>query len=225
MSESSTKINPLMATAAIAVIIFSAVGVGVMTGVIPSSKSSSDVSAQTDNKAAVSPVAVQPAPTPVPVPVVKAPPAPVHKHPAPVAQKRAPVPAPQQVAINERTYAPPPPPPVARICNECGVIDMIDVVEKKGEGTGMGAVGGAVIGGLLGKQIGKGRGNTAATVVGVVGGAVAGHEVEKRVKSVNEYRVAVRMEDGTNRYFTFDSTPSYVVGEKVKVIDGRLARS
>jgi len=213
MSETSTKMNPLIATAAIAVIIFSAVGVGVMTGVIPSSKSSSEVPAEMSANTA--------APA-TPAPVAKAPPAPVHKHPAPVVQKRAP--APQQVAVNERTAAPMPP-PVARICTECGVIDMIDVIEKKGDGTGMGAVGGAVVGGLIGKQIGKGRGNTAATVVGVLGGAVAGHEVEKRVKSVNEYHVTVRMEDGTNRNFTFDSAPSYVVGEKVKVIDGRLVRS
>jgi len=214
MSDTSTKMNPLIATAAVAVIIFSAVGVGVMTGVIPSSKSSSEMPAEMTANTAV------PAP---PAPVAKAPPAPVHNHPAPVVQKRAP--APQQVAINERTAVPVPPPPMARICTECGVIDVIDVIEKKGDGTGMGAVGGAVVGGLIGKQIGKGRGNTAATVVGVLGGAVAGHEVEKRVKSVNEYQVTVRMEDGTNRRFTFDSAPSYVVGEKVKVIDGKLVRS
>lgn len=221
MSETSSKMNPLVATAAVALIIFSAVGVGVMTGVIPSSKSSSEVPA---------PTATQTAPAPVTKVVtaseIKATPAPVHKYP-PVAQKRASAPEtrPQQVAVNERTIVPPAPPPVARICTECGVIDMINVVEKKADGTGLGAVGGAVVGGLLGHQIGKGRGNTAATVVGVVGGAVAGNEVERRVKSVSEYHVTVRMDDGSARSFTFDSAPGYVVGEKIKVIDGRIVRS
>ena len=103
MSETSSKINPLVATAAIAVIIFSAVGVGVMTGVIPSSKSSGDVPAQTESKAA-------------PAPKVAAAPAPAHKQPAPVAQKRAPAPEtrPQQVAVNERTAAAPVAAPVPR---------------------------------------------------------------------------------------------------------------
>ncbi len=215
MSETSSKMNPLVATAAIAVIIFSAVGVGVMTGVIPSSKSSGDVPPQIESKAAPAPkVAAAPAP------------APAHKQPAPVAQKRAPAPEtrPQQVAVNERTAAAPVAAPVPRICNECGVVNMIDVIEKKGDGSGLGAVGGAVVGGLLGNQIGKGRGNTAATVVGAVGGAVAGNEVEKRVKSVKEYQVTVRMDDGNTRSFTFDYAPGYAVGEKVKVIDGRLVK-
>lgn len=219
MAETTGKMNPLVATAAVAVIVFSAVGVGVMTGIIPSSKSSADVPAQTAAK-----IAPAPETKAADTPEVKAPPAQVRK--APVAQKRVPASEskPQQVAANEHTSAPPPP-PVARICNECGMIDAINVIEKKGDGSGLGAVGGAVVGGLLGNQIGGGRGKTAATVVGVVGGAVAGNEVEKRVKSVNEYQVTVRMNDGTSRRFTFDSAPGYVVGEKVKVIDGRIVRS
>jgi len=111
-----------------------------------------------------------------------------------------------------------------RICTECGVIDTINVVDKKGEGSGVGAVGGAVVGGLVGNQIGNGRGNTVATVAGALGGAFAGNEVEKRVKSVKEYQVTVRMEDGNTRSFTLDGAPGYAVGDKVKVIDGRLVK-
>jgi outer membrane lipoprotein SlyB len=216
MPESKSKINPLIATAAVAVIIFSAVGVGVMTGVIPSSKSSNEILIPAETKTA-------------PAPEIKAAPAPVHKPAAPVAHKRTPAAEPKQqpaqVAVNEPAPAAAPvPPPVARICTECGVIDMINVIDKKGSGSGLGAVGGAVVGGLLGNQIGSGRGNTAATVVGAVGGAVAGNEVEKRVTSTKEYHVTVRMDDGNTRSFTFDSAPGYVVGEKVKVIDGRLVK-
>jgi outer membrane lipoprotein SlyB len=89
----------------------------------------------------------------------------------------------------------------------------------------LGAAGGAVVGGLLGNQVGGGSGRTAATVAGAVGGAVAGHQVEKHVKSTKQYDVSVRMEDGSFKKFTFDAAPTFTVGEKVKVIDGRLLRS
>jgi hypothetical protein len=39
MSESQNRVSPIIAIAAVSVIVFSAVGVGVMTGVIPSSLS------------------------------------------------------------------------------------------------------------------------------------------------------------------------------------------
>jgi len=207
MSEPNTKMNPLMATAAVAVIIFSAVGVGVMTGIIPSSKSAND--SLTPSEARIAPA-----------PEVKAAPAPVHKPAAQVAHKRTPSAEPrQQLAMNESAAARAP-----RICTECGVIDTINVIDKKGEGSGVGAVGGAVVGGLVGNQIGNGRGNTVATVAGALGGAFAGNEVEKRVKSVKEYQVTVRMEDGNTRSFTLDGAPGYAVGDKVKVIDGRLVK-
>ena len=206
MSEPNTKMNPLMATAAVAIIIFSAVGVGVMTGIIPSSKSANDSLTPAEARMA-------------PAPEVKAAPAPVHKPAAQVAHKRTPE-RPAQVAMSESAAA-----PVPRICTECGVIDTINVVDKKGEGSGVGAVGGAVVGGLVGNQIGNGRGNTVATVAGALGGAFAGNEVEKRVKSVKEYQVTVRMDDGNSRSFTLDGAPGYAVGDKVKVIDGRLVKS
>ena len=208
MSEPNTKMNPLMATAAVAIIIFSAVGVGVMTGIIPSSKSANDSLTPAEARIA-------------PAPEVKAAPAPVHKPAAQVAHKRTPSAEPrQQLAMNESAAARAP-----RICTECGVIDTINVIDKKGEGSGVGAVGGAVVGGLVGNQIGNGRGNTVATVAGALGGAFAGNEVEKRVKSVKEYQVTVRMEDGNTRSFTLDGAPGYAVGDKVKVIDGRLVKS
>ena len=210
MSEPNTKMNPLMATAAVAIIIFSAVGVGVMTGIIPSSKSANDSLTPAEARIA-------------PAPEVKAAPAPVQKPAAQVAHKRTPDAEyrqrPAQVAMNESVAA-----PVPRICTECGVIDTINVVDKKGEGSGVGAVGGAVVGGLVGNQIGNGRGNTVATVAGALGGAFAGNEVEKRVKSVKEYQVTVRMDDGNTRSFTLDGAPGYAVGDKVKVIDGRLVK-
>jgi outer membrane lipoprotein SlyB len=216
--------NPLVATASIAIIIFSVVGVGVMTGMIPSSRSANDARTAAETKV----VAATEEKTTA-APAVKTAPAAAHKPVTPAAQKHTQhteaVQKPVQVAANERTESAPVTPPVARICTECGVIDAVTATDKKGDGTGLGAVGGAVVGGLLGNQVGRGNGNTAATVIGAVGGAVAGNEVEKRVKTTKEYHVSVRMDDGSTRSFTFASDPAYAIGDKIKVIDGKLVRS
>jgi len=235
-----TRLNPLIAAAAVSVIVFSAAGVGVMTGLIPSSKSSSDAltrvapnsTAPTQVNAPEAPTAAMPQPqsshTPSATPSTK------RTAGAPPMQR-------PQVAMNEpmppAAAVPPPPPGPAStaaapppslaptpVCKECGVIDGINIVEKKGSGGPIGVVGGALVGGLLGNQIGRGHGNTAATVIGAVGGAVAGHEVEKRVNSTKEYRVAVRMDDGNIRHFTYQSAPPYTPGERVKVVNGHLSR-
>jgi outer membrane lipoprotein SlyB len=101
----------------------------------------------------------------------------------------------------------------------------VKVVDHKGEASGLGAVGGAVVGGLVGTQIGSGRGTTAATVIGAAGGALAGNEVEKRVKASKQYAVTVRMDDGNFRTVSFENEPGYSIGEKVKVVDGRIVRN
>src|SRR5206468_8219799 len=64
----------------------------------------------------------------------------------------------------------------------CGVVDRIDLVEKKGQGSGLGMIAGGVVGGVLGHQIGSGRGNSAATILGVGAGAYVGNEIEKNSK-------------------------------------------
>lgn len=204
MSEAQSRVSPVVAIAAVAVIIFSVVGVGVMTGVIPSSRSTETANQASDAKTGQAPKARSQAAT-------------RPSNPSTAAPKPA-----TQVAANE-----PRPAPVAapRVCAECGVIDTINVVEQKGQGSGLGAAGGAVVGGLLGNQVGSGRGNTAATVVGAVGGAVVGNEVEKRVKSTKQYNVSVRMDDGNFKSLTFDTAPAFAIGEKVKVIDGKLVKS
>ena len=115
-------------------------------------------------------------------------------------------------------------PAVHAACKDCGTVTDVKTLKQKGEGSGLGAVAGGVVGGVLGHQVGSGRGNTAATVVGAGAGAYAGHEIEKNQKSTTSYQVHVKMEDGKSRYFTFGSATSYKVGDKVKVVDGKLTR-
>ena len=110
------------------------------------------------------------------------------------------------------------------LCKECGTVTSVEKVEKKGEASGAGAVLGGIAGGVLGHQIGSGRGNTAATVVGAAGGAYAGHTIEKNRNATTSHVVHVKMEDGSNRTFTYKDETSYRVGDKVKIVDKKLVR-
>ena len=86
-------------------------------------------------------------------------------------------------------------------CNQhrCGRIKEIQQYEAQGNKTA-GVVAGAVVGGVLGNQVGGGNGRKAMTVLGAIGGAVAGNE----------------------RYFNFTNPTGYRVGDKVKIVDGKL---
>jgi outer membrane lipoprotein SlyB len=108
----------------------------------------------------------------------------------------------------------------------CGVVDRVELVEKKGQGSGLGMIAGGVVGGVLGHQIGSGRGNTAATILGAGAGAYAGNEVEKNAKKTSYWAVAIRMDNGQTRNFTYTNQPPVHEGERVHLIDGgrRLAR-
>lgn len=104
-------------------------------------------------------------------------------------------------------------------CDDCGVVDLIHVVQVKGQGSGVGAVAGGVVGGILGNQVGGGRGRTAMTVVGVGAGAYAGHELEKNMDKRVNYEVHVRMEDNSMRVFNMPE-PAVAVGQRVKIRNG-----
>ncbi len=103
----------------------------------------------------------------------------------------------------------------ASVCRHCGVVESVQAVQRKGEGTGLGAVAGGVLGAVVGHQIGKGDGKKAMTVIGAVGGGVAGNEVEKRARGETLYQVRVRMDDNTER--TLEQTTAPHVGARVDV--------
>jgi outer membrane lipoprotein SlyB len=109
-------------------------------------------------------------------------------------------------------------------CATCGVVESVQYVEKKGEGSGAGLIAGGVVGGVLGHQIGSGRGNTAATIVGAGAGAYAGNQIEKNAKKKSYWVVAVKLDDGQKRSITSSAKPAFKQGDRVKVVDGnRLA--
>lgn len=107
-----------------------------------------------------------------------------------------------------------------------GTIDAIKVVTVDGGTSGAGAVAGGVIGALLGNQVGSGSGRTAATVAGAVGGAVVGNKVESQrgQQARQQYQFSVRMDNGDYRIVNQDSVDDLRVGNRVRLIDGRLYR-
>ncbi|MBX9809990.1 MAG: glycine zipper 2TM domain-containing protein [Burkholderiales bacterium] len=207
MSEAQGRTSPVVVIAAAAVILFSAVGIGVMTGIIPNSFSKTGES-QVLNKEEAKKTE---APSSLPAPEKKA--------TAPAAHKKAPVSeATRRSTVDEPTRVASAP----RSCANCGRVEAINAIQQAGEGSGLGAVAGGVIGGILGNQVGAGSGRTAATVVGAGAGAYAGHEIEKQVKKTLRYDVVVRLDDGTSRTFSYQTEPAFRAGDRIKIIDGAI---
>jgi outer membrane lipoprotein SlyB len=139
--------------------------------------------------------------TGTPVPALSAP---VHSAAAPVREHRSTPPASPSTQVAQ-----------APVCKQCGVIESVQAVKRKGAGTGVGAVTGGVLGAVLGNQVGKGNGRSAMTVLGAVGGGFAGNEVEKRARAETVYEVRVRMDDGA--LHTVEQRQAPRIGERVEV--------
>lgn len=223
MTEPASKTSPFIIAASIAVIIFSIVGVGALTGLIPSRTSKPETPAATPEQTAEAPATANTPSTDKPAMTDKAAALPQESTAKPVhkAASERPAARPTRSAEAARTEST----PQARVCADCGVITAIRTVEQAGEGTGLGAIAGGVAGALLGSQVGAGRGKDVATIAGAVGGGYAGHQIEKKVKTTKHYEIMVRMDDGSHRTITQDTEPAFAIGEKVKIIDGALVRN
>ena len=117
--------------------------------------------------------------------------------------------------------------------SEYGVVQSIDLVQQGntgntgigGSGIGIGTIAGAVVGGVLGNQVGGGTGRTVATVAGAAGGAYVGHELENRQqpRTADQYRVVVRMSNGSYQTLMQSTVADIRVGDRVQ-IDNGIAR-
>lgn len=188
VNNKSSLLYPLMIIAAMAVILFSIVGIATMTGHLPAAFSEVQEGSPTTetNGTAKSDASTSKS--------------------AGAARTAA---SPQRIAR-------------AAPCPDCGVVESITTSEVKGQPSGVGMVAGGVTGGVIGNQIGGGSGRTIATIVGAAGGAYVGNEIEKNVKKTILYRITVRMDDGTTRTLTQETPPGFGIGEKVRIVEGRL---
>jgi outer membrane lipoprotein SlyB len=119
---------------------------------------------------------------------------------------------------------PPPPPANVPVCNECGRVTAVKVIEKEGDTGAAGIIAGGVVGGLLGNQIGRGRGKTVATVAGAAGGAYAGNKIEGKMKTTKTWAVSVRFDNGSERNFNFQSDPGLMAGDAVVASGSGIVR-
>lgn len=107
-----------------------------------------------------------------------------------------------------------------------GTIDSIQVVRGTASTSGSGAVVGGLVGALVGNQVGSGSGRTAATVAGGVAGAAIGNNVEanRNAHGMDMYQINIRMDNGEWRSVTQDSAYDLRVGNRVRLVDGRVYR-
>ena len=112
----------------------------------------------------------------------------------------------------------------AHVCNNCGTVEAVNLIEVKGEGSYLGTIGGGVVGALLGSQVGGGNGRTAAEIAGALGGAYAGRAIEANTRKSTHYEVVVRMQNGTTQTIAYAAEPGYRVGDKVKINGGVIVR-
>jgi outer membrane lipoprotein SlyB len=223
-SQTSTRIHPLVAGAAISVILVSMVGVAAITGLLPTS--SSTPASTLPLTASASSVALTPDAS-TDSNIVKSSSAVVDTQAVPATSHVKPSHKSTNVVSHPaKNYDDSQPVKVAQapqICDSCGTVESVRAVEHQAEqGSGVGAVAGALLGGVLGNQVGGGNGRKLATVAGAVGGGFAGNSIEKRTNTTTSYEVRVRMENGSTRTFTPSNPPDWRAGDRVKVIDGRL---
>jgi outer membrane lipoprotein SlyB len=227
------KLHPLVATAAVAVIVVSVLGaIVVITDQVAAHRGPDSATVASTDTGAGAPDATAPqnsaAPNPS-LPASAAPAAPTHTVTHPV---RPAAPAPQVAGL-----PPPPPgaagvppdlamsaPPAPPVCSDCGIVAAVRPVKIQGQGSGVGAVAGGAVGGLLGNQFGHGSGKTAMTVLGVLGGALGGNQVEKEVNSTTRWYVDVRLDNGQLRTVPVPGNPGPIVGTRVRVENGQLVR-
>lgn len=109
------------------------------------------------------------------------------------------------------------------LCASCGTVESVRLVERKGSGSGVGAVAGGVAGALIGNQFGGGSGRTVMTIAGAGGGAYAGNEIEKNMNKTSAYQIKVRMADGSLRTLSQREVPNVNSGDRVRLSNGVIA--
>lgn len=202
------KTNPIVIAAAVSLILFSVVGIGVMTGLIPTANSKTDPKGATTVSA--------PAPKSAGAPRADSKPSLAKAtvaESAPVAASKS---ARSTDAVDKNSEP--------LLCEQCGVVQSVRAVQNKGEASGLGAIAGGITGAVVGNRVGEGQGKTLATMVGVVGGAVAGNKIEENMKKTQGVSVTLLMDSGAARTLRLSTDPGVLPGDKVKVVNGALVR-
>ena len=195
----TARLHPLVTLAAISLIVFSAVGIAALSGLMPASKGSSPLELPKEIVKPVEPAITHPVAVPKPVARKKAAPRPV-----------------QPIVFNDFEVQK----PLAALPGITGTVEAVREIKTPGEARGVGAVAGGVAGAVLGHNIGNH--NKLVTVLGTAGGALLGNHIEKQGRATTHWEISVRLDDGSTRTLTTDQPPYWHAGDRVRMVDGRL---
>jgi uncharacterized protein YcfJ len=191
ITKTTTRIHPLMAAAAVSVIVVSLAGTAAITGMLPSSHGAPEAPVTTAQAALPGvPASYTPAmqPTQVayvqPAQLAQTQPMPVNYTQANYAQPLASAqPAPAPVVIEKTIIKEVPAKPVHRThhtsyARNDGPAYYEPAPRRAPAQPNYLAIGtGAVVGGLVGNQVGGGNGRKLATVAGIIGGGFLGNQI------------------------------------------------
>lgn len=213
MQPTTSRLHPLLTAAAISVTVFSAIGVGALTGLVPDSVGSRKVVVEIPQEVA------KPVAPAISHPVAK----PASKAAAKPAKPRRAEPVVYREFADEPRLAQVEAPKPVEMPGSLATIQSVREVKDPGQHTGLGPIAGGVAGAVLGDQIG-GKGNTrkVLTVLGALGGAYAGREIEKQARATSHWEIDVQRDDGVQQTVHSDSVPAFHAGERVRIVDGRL---
>lgn len=223
MEAQKRTLHPLLTAAAVSVMVFSAVGVAAITGLIPVSKGS----AKEEAPAAVAEAPAAATPEAAPAPATAAP-KPVHKpakkRAAHAEPKPSPAPAPAPAPVTYEPVAAAPqaletPKPVVKP-GRLGTVQAVREVTQDGTSNGVGAVAGGAVGGVLGHQLK--HDSKLVTLVGAAAGAFLGNEAQKRQNATKHWELTVRFDDGATQTITSQAAPFWHQGDRVRLLDGKL---
>ena len=229
METQKRTLHPLLQAAAVSLIVFSAVGVAAITGLIPASKGSVQ---EQPTLAAQAPAENAPAAESAPAARLDdaaakplAAPKPPRKRALHSAPKALPAPAPAPAPAV--TYEPVAQAPQAAEETKpavkpgrLGYVESVREVVQDGDAKGIGAVAGGVVGAVLGHQLK--HDSKLVTLVGGAAGAFIGNEAEKRQRATRHWELTVRLDDGTIEKVKSESAPFWHQGDRVRVLDGKL---
>ncbi|ALM85584.1 glycine zipper 2TM domain-containing protein [Bordetella sp. N] len=236
-SESRRGLHPLVATAAVCVIVLCGVAVAAIGGWLPTSsgrqEGAGQPAAQMADQGANNGALAQNDPAnanlaPVPGQAQQG-----AAQPQAGAARQAQSNVPQQNVPQQsqpqaqQQGVPPAAQNDAAQCPQCGTVVSMGQVQVPVQDRSnhiVGTVAGGVVGGVVGNQFGGGGGKTALTVLGAVGGALAGREIERNInqKTVTRYQLVARTNDGRTHTFRSDTPFQYSTGQAIRVENNQL---
>jgi outer membrane lipoprotein SlyB len=104
---------------------------------------------------------------------------------------------------------------------ESGIIENVEKVTLRKDGTIVGTAGGSVIGGIAGSTIGGGRGSSIAATIGVIIGGVLGSWLETAITDREALKLIIKLDSGEKLAIVQEADVLFRPGERINVLTSR----